>query len=395
MYAINEETLENLYKSGKYDDLHALMSNDIEESDQITHGMRVWYGRLLETLGDDTAADKQYALAGRTGAIDSIRSLLRQGCSVRQAICKVTENGYPEACGFLARFLETSLAGDDTLHDDIVSLYCMGECVDYACEFAALRGEPLIQQLLAVLAKKGIVPPTRKMKALISYFEKENNIEGIIRVLSASSDEVTKAAQMCLSRNLRKNLCGMLSDRNVLNRLKVDLISRNNTKESIESIAESLDDPQLRFNLYLDLGIDFEEALFSLYVANGLLESIFPRLECHPQQIRMEESYLHSLIQQANDREDKRNLGIMASYTETLGIYSLSCKLWTKVGEPNRAMHALIEDGNAEAVASYAISTSDVGARRNAARFLKTRSSLSIYCTAIFEELKHPLSTGA
>ena len=395
MHAINVKTLENLYKGGKYDDLHTLMGSNTEQSDAISPAMRVWYGRLLETLGDDAAADEQYAMAGRTGAIDRIRSVLRQGCSVREAIRIVTDTGYPEACGFLARFLDSTFPNDDTLHEDILVLYCKGECVDYACEYAIMRGKLAIQKLLGRLGEKRFVTPVKKLKALLSYFEIEENIICIIRVLSASTDGVLRALQLCISHNLREDLSRMLSDSDILDRLKVDLMSSGNIKEHIEPIAASIQDPQLRFNLYLKIGTEFRGEILDMYVAHDTAKEQFRRLERYPERIRMDESSLDCLCQQADHWECRESLKIMALYAEKWKMYALSCKLWTKAGDPSRAIRVLIEEGNAEAVASYAISTIDTSAKVSAIRFLQTRSSLSIYSRTIFDELTQQLSTEA
>ena len=379
------QLLESLYKRKEFDKIHMVMSNNSQTPVLITSTMRVWYGKLLETLGEDTDADKQYMLAERDGGVDRLRNCLKMGCTITEAIQQVTQANNPQTAAFLARFLESSYPDEPSLYESILRLYCSGNCVDYGALFALNHGDSMIEAFLSVIEDERLLPPWKKVDVILSHFEDVEDYVKKIRLLAATSDGAAQAIQECVKRNQPNALRDMLRRNRFTNDLRAST-TYSHMRDDIIKMIHSLDDPQLLFDFYISEGTQNDGAVCQLYVEYISFTTI-SRLATQPENIHVNEVNLNELASRAIEANTPEVIRTLAKYSNHCGLFHISCKLWTKVREPVNAMDALIQGGDIEAVASYATSSDSNSVHRRAILYLSRINSRTLFVRTVIQEL--------
>ena len=253
MQVVTTEQLENLYLQNRFDEMHELMSSKHEISTDVEDKALLWYGRLLETLGEDASAEKCYIRAGKEGYVDRLRHSLRQGCTIDEALRLVSEMSDPQPCAFLARYCESSDSQNPAMRDAIIRLYSIGNCYDYVCHYALKHGQSAIAVLLATIQNEKRSLNSRSFSTLLNYLEGANRRLDMIRIFSKTTDGAIQAAELALTEKATDLLQTLVNDSIYRDRLATALIVQKRT-ETILHICKTIQKFQLQFEFLYDCG---------------------------------------------------------------------------------------------------------------------------------------------
>jgi hypothetical protein len=227
---------------------------------------KVIQGKLCELEGEDFDAEKLYELAGSAGQVDRVRIMLKRGCVSTDVSKLCTSSGLSEACAYLARFLNQSEDLCEKAKLDIVTLYCHGNCVDFAVHFALERKFELMNHLLQLLTTPSTFSfSARQVKHLTSWLQSQGRVEDAADILTKSRDGVCAAMDIYLDHQMSQQRGSIILRRIPDKQVRAYLQNHEKRNRLVELLHERLELNAL-VKVYLLFPAEYEARIFELYV---------------------------------------------------------------------------------------------------------------------------------